>query len=618
MQGNFNVLTLNVRGLRNPVKRRSIFCFLKDQNCEAYLLQETYSELSDESIWRSEWGGVIFFSHGSTHSKGVCILMNPSLNCDFDNLQKDQNGRIVSVDLSLSGSKFSLCNIYVPNDQRKQQEFLHDFSAYLMSNTDTERLIVGGDWNITLQSIDKKGGTSWKSTTAREKLLTMMNEFALVDIFRERNQHKKSYTYESKALKLSSRIDFFLVARHLTKWVERVETKVSNAPDHRAVRLTLLIAQVSRGPGMWKFNNSLLEDEKYTDLIRENYIVISERYASLEDKRLKWELIKMELRGLTIPYAKRKARKGREKETKIQKRMEELDNLISNPANTNHITCQLKAEYITLKEDLCLIYENKAKGAIIRSKTKWIEQGEKPTKYFFNLEKRNYNRKVIRSLKKSDGESITDELEILKEIELYYRNLYSSTIDRRNDLFEEFVGDLAIPKLEDTVRDELEGEITLKECQDILCTFKPEKSPGDDGFTWEFCNCFFELLGRDLVDSFNSAYNASEMSISQRRGVITLVPKEDADLESLNNWRPITLLNLDYKIVSKIIARRIEKVLPLLVCSDQSGFVKGRYIGQNVRLINDILEQTKLQNIPGILLQLDFQKAFDTIEWKFI
>ena len=117
--------------------------------------------------------------------------------------------------------------------------------------------------------------------------------------------------------------------------------------------------------------------------------------------------IKMELRGLTIPYAKRKARKGREKETKIQKRMEELDNLISNPANTNHITCQLKAEYITLKEDLCLIYENKAKGAIIRSKTKWIEQGKKPTKYFFNLEKRNYNRKVITVQPKNNARART-------------------------------------------------------------------------------------------------------------------------------------------------------------------------------------------------------------------
>ena len=150
--------------------------------------------------------------------------------------------------------------------------------------------------------------------------------------------------------------------------------------------------------------------------------------------------------------------------------------------------------------------------------------------------KRNYNRKVIKSLKRPDDELITDELEILKEIESCYKNLYSSAIDRgRNDLFEEFVGNLDIPKLEDTVRDELEGEITLKKCQDVLCTFKPEKSPGDDGFTCEFYNCFFDLLGRDVVGSFNSAYNTGEMSISQRRGVITLVPKEDSDLELLNN-----------------------------------------------------------------------------------
>lgn len=71
----------------------------------------------------------------------------------------------------------------------------------------------------------------------------------------------------------------------------------------------------------------------------------------------------------------------------------------------------------------------------------------------------------------------------------------------------EFIRNLEIPKLEDTVRDELEGEITFKECQDILCTFKREKSPGDDGFTWEFYNCFFDLLRRDLVDSFNSKFN---------------------------------------------------------------------------------------------------------------
>ena len=120
------------------------------------------------------------------------------------------------------------------------------------------------------------------------------------------------------------------------------------------------------------------------------------------------------------------------------------------------------------------------------------------------------------------------------------------------------------------------------------------------------------------MNSLNAAYENGEMSISQRRGVITLIPKENSDARELSNWRPITLLNVDYKIASKAIASRIEKFLPLLINSNQTGFMKGRYIGQNIRLINDIMEQTELQGIPGILLLLDFRKAFDTIEWGFI
>ena len=164
----------------------------------------------------------------------------------------------------------------------------------------------------------------------------------------------------------------------------------------------------------------------------------------------------------------------------------------------------------------------------------------------------------------------------------------------------------------------LEGYITIEECAKVLKTFPAGKTPGDDGFTVEFYNCFFDLVIRDLVNSFSAAYNEGELSISQRRGVITLVPKEDSSLSDLSDWRPITLLNLDYKIASKVIAKRIERFLPKIIHSDQTGFVKGRYIGQNIRLINDIMEQTKLQNIPGILILLDFLKAFDTIEWSFI
>ena len=78
-KGNYSVLTLNVRSSRNQLKRRNIFNYLKDQNCQFYCLQEIYSKPNDERIWRSEWGGDIFLSHGTTHGKGVCILVNPSL-----------------------------------------------------------------------------------------------------------------------------------------------------------------------------------------------------------------------------------------------------------------------------------------------------------------------------------------------------------------------------------------------------------------------------------------------------------------------------------------------------------------------------------------------------------
>ena len=96
-------------------------------------------------------------------------------------------------------------------------------------------------------------------------------------------------------------------------------------------------------------------------------------------------------------------------------------------------------------------------------------------------------------------------------------------------------------------------------------------------------------------------------------GVVTLTPKADSGTLKLTDWRPITLLNVDYMIASKGIATRIKKVLPQLIHTDLTGFMKDRFIGKNVRLLCDLLEQTELENIPGILLQLHFRKAFDTI-----
>ena len=279
----------------------------------------------------------------------------------------------------------------------------------------------------------------------------------------------------------------------------------------------------------------------------------------------------------------------------------------------------LNNNYDDLKKELQHQYENKGKAAIFRSKCRWVEKGEKATKCFFNLEKRNYNRKTINEIKLENDETTTDETQILSMIQTYYSNLYNSQATDAQDSLKIFTESMEIPKLHDADRDVLDGPLTYEECKkSLLETFGNGKSPGEDGFTVEFYKYFFDLVGADLLASLNRAYELGRLSVSQRRGIITLLPKDDAELLLLQNWRPITLLSAEHKIASKAIERRNEPMLTKLVHPDQTGFIKGRYVGENVRLISDIMKQTRVNNTPGILISVDFKKAFDSLEWSCI
>ena len=142
------------------------------------------------------------------------------------------------------------------------------------------------------------------------------------------------------------------------------------------------------------------------------------------------------------------------------------------------------------------------------------------------MEKKSYNKKVISERKRSDGKTIANEdAGDNDSIQTFYEHLYSSDIDHSSRGFYDFGRDLQFAKLSDEEMLNLDGEITLEECEAILNTFHNGRSPGDDGYTGEFCKQFFSLLGQDLVNSFNAAFDIGEMSVSQRRGVITLYPK---------------------------------------------------------------------------------------------
>ena len=224
------------------------------------------------------------------------------------------------------------------------------------------------------------------------------------------------------------------------------------------------------------------------------------------------------------------------------------------------------------------IIEYKTKGTILRSEVRWHEHGERNTRYFYGLEKRNHENKTTTKLKLENGDFSNDQFEILQEQMHFYKTLYSSDKKRSPDLNDSALSAFSenIISLENVDKLSCEGKVTRAECLKALKDFKNEKSPGTDGLQAEFSKYFWNELHVDMIHSFNFAFDSGSLSITQRRGIITLIPKPNKDTTLLDNLTPISLLNTDYKILTKVIAKRLEKVLPKIINPDQTGYVKSR------------------------------------------
>ena len=252
------------------------------------------------------------------------------------------------------------------------------------------------------------------------------------------------------------------------------------------------------------------------------------------------------------------------------------------PSNENFEQLEvLKIEY----DD---IYRDFAKGAIIRSKATWYEKGERSNKYFLNLESHNKIKSSGRKIFNGEGTLITDPQKVRQEIERFYSDLCKSdTLSPPKDMLTSFLKNPDIPKLSQLDAQVCEGKLTISECFKSLQLFQNNKTPG-------------------------------ELSNSQKEAIITLIEKKDKDKRNLSNWRPISLINVDVKIGSKAIAKRLETVLPNITHYNQCAYVKGRTIFDAIRTVDDIMEFTERYNINGKMICIDFKKAFDTVSRDFL
>ena len=300
--------------------------------------------------------------------------------------------------------------------------------------------------------------------------------------------------------------------------------------------------------------------------------------------------------------------------------MEELENKVQvkemELINSNYCKT-IQAERDTLVKELHNIIYEKNRGAQIRSRAKWLEEGEKPTKYFFNLEMQNISNNTIKRLRKEDGSPTKNDAEIIQEGVNFYQNLYKKEPIPDNDIKEYLKNVNTIKVLGEDEKQSLEGNITKKECETALSFMKNNKSPGCDGIPVEFYKTFWADIHTFLIDSLNDAYQVGELSTTQKRGILSLIFKKN-DKELLKNWRPISLLNTDYKILTHVLANRLKKVIGKIINTDQNGYIKGRNIAYNIRLIQDVVNYFENDNIEGAILFLDFQKAFVTVNHNFL
>ena len=579
------------------------------KNIDIALTQETHSCLETENTWRNEWDGHIYFSHGTSSARGACIFIRSHIQHEIHKEISDANGRYIILDLTIDGTRLTLASIYAPNDD--SPEFFIDVRNKIEGLLNDNRFI-GGDINLVLNLLlDKKGGNYTTHAKSQKIVKDWMESTDLIDVWRIQHPKDLKYTWSrSRPTKIFCRLDIILASHSLFDKIKSSNIVPGFQSDHSAVIVNIELNKVVRGKGYWKMNCSHLKHPEYIELIKRTIVSTAEINREANPNLL-WDTIKMAIRGESIKYGASQKKNLNEKILKIESDIQYYEELATNSELSADQTQHLN----TQKMELDQIISSKAEGAYIRSRSQNYEEGERNSSYFFNIEKRNSYKKSIRKLKTTDDTITENQEKILDEMKSYYKNLYS-----KQDLEdgETFLSKINLPsRMPEETKTNLMADINIDEIEKSVKMMQLNKSPGEDGLPIEFYRHFWNEISLYLFNSYKYSLTIGNLSITQKRGVISLLPKKN-DLLLLKNWRPLTLLNVDYKILAKVIATRLKGALIHLINNDQTGFLEKRFIGHNIASLIEIIEFCEDNDIAAVLLSIDFEKAFDKLDWEFL
>ncbi|XP_071739167.1 uncharacterized protein [Rutidosis leptorrhynchoides] len=246
-----------------------------------------------------------------------------------------------------------------------------------------------------------------------------------------------------------------------------------------------------------------------------------------------------------------------------------------------------------------------------KSRVKWTLEGDENSKYFHNYVKRRVNKNSIRGLS-IDG-IWSDNLTLIKEVVFFH----FSNIFKNNQSNDHFSFDFDFGRVTEEDNDLLEARFKEEEIWDAIQSCGSSKAPGPDGFNMKFLKKYWWLIKKDILKVFDWFWHHMEFSRGCNASFITLVPKNNSPI-GLNEYRPISLIGSMYKVVAKVLSKRLASIIHKVVGVEQSAFIKGRYIFDGVLIANEVIDELKRTKRRGILFKVDFEKAFDCLKWEFV
>ena len=605
--------SFNCNGLGNKQKRNLVLNWLKSKPEEVFFLQETHSTPNTERDWENLWGGKILFNHGASNSTGVAILVKRNASIQIKKHVNIIPGRVILLEVECDSVNYCLVNIYSPNND--DVDFLKTVFLETLGRSRDDLLIMAGDWNTVLNNdLDKLGGAqNHANHKTHEFINNIVSDYGLSDVFRLTHGSDRVYTHFNKTYGTASRLDFFLVDDNLVNFpVCSAEASHGYKSDHSYISLNIQGSSITPGKGYWKFNNShLLQDDFKNDI---RTIINDTVNSSFDSYRGLWDTVKFKIKDHAIRYGK-----GRKRDDDLLKNnlLKDIDRVKSIPnfMNDSNLRKQLFDNEIKLNA----ILDQEIKGAITRSRVQWAEEGERSTKFFFGLEKSNGKKKCIGKLITQSKSVLQDQQSITNHIVDFYQSLYKST-SPNNQLMDNYIQNTNVKTLDSALSSDIDGDLTPEELDAVLGGLKNNKSPGWDGLSAEFYKEFWDIIRPILFNTYIESIDMDCLSPSQRIGILTLLPKPKTPMELryIKNWRPITLLNVDYKMFTHIIKNRIMKALPSIISDIQSGFQAGKSTSDNLILMCLTLEYFQNYNPDQEGMQIDYEKAFDSVEHNFL